>query len=162
MKLFLLVLLFSIMLNAKAQKTAHCMPVNQIVYIVDSLKQKLIKEIPRYGEELKSTYRNIRGSSPSRIFFASPIFVVNKYYAYRFYAKGDSIKVIDFLNQYFQPQLICRIDAFDPIVGTAIYGIVGNEGLVHIQLKKGIKFNPKIAGLKIYKRGDIREVIIFS
>ena len=73
-----------------------------------------------------------------------------------YYYKLDIIngtKVLEFCNEILDNNKIASIIVWPEKTGMAAFGFFARDGIVLIYFKKGIKFNPKVAGLRLVKKG---------
>ena len=83
----------------------------------------------------------------------SPLYVVNDKFLYQLDIIEPSL-VAEFVKQYLIYPNIEAVSVLDQNKAISIYGSRGSNGVIMITLKKGVYFNPKIAGLRTAgKRG---------
>jgi hypothetical protein len=129
--------------TSKSTRLSTIIAASHLKIFIDSLKQKTLKDTLKFSRNdlLFSTMTTNNKSY-------SPLFIITEKYSYKLDIV-DGEKVLEFTNQYFDQNIIEKIIIVDTTVGKAIYGTYASNGCVLVYLKKGIKFNPLVAGLKM-------------
>jgi hypothetical protein len=120
---------------------------NSLVPYIDSLTEALYKDTSRFSYR-DLVYRATSGTDNEHSYL--PLFIINDVYFYKLDIVNSS-KVKEFVREYLSGSKVDTIIIWhkgDPYA--SIFGLHGRNGVVQIQLKKGAKFNPDVAGLKEY------------
>jgi hypothetical protein len=153
MKIFFITLLFLFFANTcMGQDTVYIstrhVPDTSFSFFLDSLKQNMVQDLPH----IKIVEIKYNGGNPNRVppprSLLSPIFIINHKYFYQFDYGTDTSAFLPFIAEYFKPANIQSIVVYyDKGV---IYGRRSRDnGAILVTLKKGTKFNPEVAGLKV-------------
>ena len=126
----------------KERRTSRTVATDQIAQFIDSLQAVIISDTAKF--DVKQLYKD-HGVIKNKKGY-SKLFVIDNKYSYRL-DMIDGPKVMEFVKEFFIPASIETIVEFFEPGATAIYGSRADLGAVYIQMKKGVKYNPRVGGI---------------
>jgi len=151
MKIYFIVILIAIKSSVFAQQVKirkatepyKTIPTAQIVPYLDSLKTVILADTVKFN--VIDLYQD--GSQTRTRNGYSKLFVIDNKYSYRLdIIPGNQVR--EFIKEFFVPGSIeTIIDYMESAGAAAIYGSRADFGAIYIQIKKGVKYNPKVGGI---------------
>jgi hypothetical protein len=128
--------------SPQEQRTSITILPAEIPHFLDSVKTVIINDTSRY--DAKQLYQE-DGVTRNKAGY-SKLFVIDNKYSYRLDVINGA-KVMEFIKEFFVPESIETIVDFIGSGAAAIYGKRADLGAVYIQMKKGVKYNPRVGGI---------------
>lgn len=121
----------------------------RISSFIDSLKTQIIQDTLKFIRN-DLIHTSIGTNNKNNY---SKLYLVDGKYLYKLDIISGQ-KVIEFVNEYLSESKIQSISITDTIYSQQLFGSNGISGLVSIQTKKKLKYNPKVAGLKLTTKSN--------
>jgi hypothetical protein len=154
MRIALIIIILAFHISVAGQTTSDTSNSNvPVIYgerlssFVDSLKHQVLTDTSKfYQGELIFTAEGRQHTKPY-----SKLFIINGRYLY----KMDIVKpkeVVDFASEIFDYKKIKSITIVDSSKVSTLLGQNARQGVILIAMYDNAKFNPKVAGLKMFNR----------